>query len=159
MPDDAWFTSAPRPHPMRLRRESYPITEPIGARYADMDVYGHLNNLALETMHENSRATLNQRALPGVYDPGERSIRLVSAQNVVHFLAEAHWPAQMTAGVGVARVGRTSYVASSGLFLDDTCIGLCDTVLVAVDGNGEPTPLPEDTLQALGGMQLRDTRH
>ena len=144
-------TTASRPHPMRLRLESYPVVGEIAARYGDMDANGHLNNLALESLHENARATMNRALLPEAYDVGARRIRLVTSQNAVHFLVEAHWPAIIQTGAGVGRIGRTSYVASTGLFIDGTCIGVCDTVLVALGDDG-PVPIPDDlraTLQTV----------
>ena len=130
------------------------MVEPVTARYADMDVNGHLNNLALETMHENIRATMNSRLFPNVYDVARREVRLMAAQHVVHFLAEAHWPATIQAAIGVGRIGRTSYVVGSALFVDDTCISSCDTVLVVVDDDG-PTPIPDDARQRMDAIRLR----
>ncbi|MGI9164699.1 MAG: acyl-CoA thioesterase, partial [Mycobacterium sp.] len=136
-----WTTTAARPDPMRLRLESYPIVDEIAARFGDMDLNAHLNNLALEALHENARATMNRRLLPGAYDGAGRRLRLVTSQNAVHFLAEAHWPSMIQTGAGVGSVGRTSYVASTGLFVGGACIGVCDTVLVLIGDDG-PVPLP-----------------
>lgn len=128
---------------MRLRLDSYPIVDEIAARYGDMDANAHLNNLALEALHENARATMNRRLLASAYTPGDRPVRIVTSQNAVHFLAEAHWPALITTGAGVGRIGRTSFIASTGLFIDGTCIGVCDAVLVLVGDSG-PVPVPEE---------------
>jgi acyl-CoA thioester hydrolase len=138
---------------MRLRLESYPVVDEIAARYGDMDANGHLNNLALESLHENARATMNRALLPEAYDVGARRIRLVTSQNAVHFLVEAHWPAIIATGAGVGRIGRTSYVASTGLFIDGTCIGVCDTVLVALGDDG-PVPIPDNLRAALHTVLL-----
>lgn len=142
---------------MRLRLDSYPVIGEIAARYGDMDANAHLNNLALESLHENARATMNRDLMPDAYSPGRRRLRLVTSQNAVHFLAEAHWPAMIRTGAGVGRIGRTSYVASTGLFVDGTCIGVCDTVLVLVDENG-PAPLPDDFRAALQTVLLRSPK-
>jgi len=138
---------------MRLHLESYPVVDEIAARYGDMDANGHLNNLALESLHENARATMNRALLPEAYDVGARRIRLVTSQNAVHFLVEAHWPAIIATGAGVGRIGRTSYVASTGLFIDGTCIGVCDTVLVALGDDG-PVPIPDNLRAALHTVLL-----
>ncbi len=138
---------------MRLRLDSYPVVDEIAARYGDMDANAHLNNLALEAMHENARATMNRDVLPEAYRAGGRRLRLVTSQNAVHFLAEAHWPALIQTGAGVGRIGRTSYVASTGLFRDGACIGLCDTVLVLLDQHG-PAPLPDELRAALQTLLL-----
>lgn len=138
---------------MRLRIESYPVIAEVQARYGDMDANAHLNNLALESMHENARATMNRDLFPAAYRPGGRSFRIVTSQNAVHFLAEAHWPATIATGAGIGRIGRTSYIASTGLFRDGTCIGVCDTVLVLVGDNG-PIPIPDDFRAALETVLL-----
>lgn len=132
---------------MRLRLPSYPFVDEIAVRYGDMDANAHLNNLALESLHENARATMNRRLMPRAY-ARERRIRLVTSHNAVHFLAEAFWPGMIQTGAGIGRIGRTSYVASTGLFIDDACIGVCDTVLVLVGDDG-PQPLPDDFRVAL----------
>lgn len=145
--------TAPRPHPARLSTASYPLLDTVDARYGDMDINGHLNNLALASMHENARATLNSRAFPGVYDTSTRRIRIVTASVVVHYLLEGHWPARIQTGIGIGRIGRTSYVASTALFLEDQCLSVCDTVLVTLDDDG-PTPIPDDARRHLETLLL-----
>ncbi len=141
-------TTAPRPDPRRLRLDCYPVIGEIAARYGDMDANAHLNNLALESLHENARATMNRSLFPQAYRAGDRRLRLVTSQNAVHFLAEAHWPALIQTGAGVGRIGRTSFVASTGLFIDGSCIGVCDTVLVLLGDTG-PVALPDEFRAAL----------
>ena len=142
---------------MRLRLESYPVIGEIAARYGDMDANAHLNNLALESLHENARATMNRDLFPAAYRAGAKPFRMVTSQNAVHFLAEAHWPATIQTGAGVGRIGRTSYVASTGLFIDGACIGVCDTVLVLLGDNG-PAPIPEDFRARLQTVLLTSVR-
>ncbi|MCX2934350.1 acyl-CoA thioesterase [Mycobacterium sp. CVI_P3] len=146
-------TTAARPHEMRLRLDSYPVIDVVQARYGDMDANGHLNNLALESLHENARATMNQSLFPDIYDVTTRRLRLVTSQNAVHFLAEAHWPATIQTGAGVGRIGRTSFVASTGLFVEGHCVGVCDTVLVLLGDDG-PVPIPADRVAALEAVRL-----
>ena len=142
-----------RPHPARLSKALYPVSGLALARYGDMDANGRVNNLALESMHENARAEFNERIFPGIYDPAVRTIRLVTANNVVHFLAEVHWPARIETGLGIGRLGRTSYVVSTALFVGEDCVGLCDTVLVMLGDDG-PLPVPEDARARLGDYLL-----
>src|SRR4051812_45381793 len=142
-----------RPHPARLVAATYPVHGSVEARYGDMDANGHLNNLALESLHENARALLNARVMPGVYDGAARQIRLVSATNVVHFLKEAYWPNTIRTGIGVGRLGRTSFVASTALFIGGDCISLCDTVLVTLGDDG-PTPIPDSARAQLEALTL-----
>jgi acyl-CoA thioester hydrolase len=146
-------SAAARPHPDRLRPTLYPVRSTVEARFGDMDANRHLNNLALEAMHENARATLNTQVFPGVYTAADRRYRIVAANSVVHFLRESHWPATIHTGIGIGRIGQTSYVASTGLFVADACISLCDTVLVLLDDDG-PAPIPEDARAQLTALLL-----
>lgn len=143
-----------RPHPARLSKALYPVTGLALARYGDMDANGHVNNLALESVHENARAEFNERIFPGIYNPAARTIRLVTANNVVHFLAEVHWPSTIETGLGIGRLGRTSYVVSTALFIGEDCVGLCDTVLVVLGDDG-PIAIPEQARELLGAHLLR----
>ena len=142
-----------RPHPARLTVTTYPVQDSVDARFSDMDANGHLNNVALETLHENTRATINRRVFPSVYDRASRVLRIVTSTIVVHYLREAPWPAVIQTAIGIGHVGRTSFVASTGLFLDDQCISLCDTVLVLLGDDG-PTPIPDDARAQLASLRL-----
>ena len=146
--------TTPKPTAERRLLDAFPLTAFVEARYADMDVNGHLNNLALEALHEDIRARLNHSVFSEIYEVSSRDYRLVTAQNVVHFLAEAHWPATITTAIGVGRIGHSSLVACSGLFIDDNCISTCDTTLVLVGSTG-PVPIPQTRRDVLQTFALR----
>ena len=152
--DDALVTAVARPHPARSARDTYPVTGAGLARFGDVDANGHLNNLALASLHENARAEFNTSVFPGVYQQAIRSIRVVVASSVLHYLAEAHWPAAITTGLGVGKIGRTSYVLSTALFVEDRCVSLCDTVLVTLVDDA-PAPIPDAARAYLDSHLLR----
>lgn len=149
-----WITTTGRPHADRCRLDVYPIVEAKEARWGDMDVNGHLNHLALESLHEDARARINERYVPGTYDRTKETFRLVTSQNVVHFLAESHWPATIKAGIGIGAIGNSSVVVSSGLFIEDHCISVCDMTLVLIGDEG-PVAFPEKTREVLRKLMLR----
>lgn len=146
--------SAPRPHPRRLQRGAYPLLAQAETRFGDMDVNGHLNNLALEELHEDTRARMNRQVFADVYRSDRRNTRIVTAQNVVHFLAEAFWPATLTTAIGADRLGRSSWVVCSALFAGDTCVTTCDTTLVLLGADG-PIPIPDEARAALQELTIR----
>ena len=146
-------TIAARPDPLRLRMDCYPLHDQIPARYGDMDANGHLNNVALDSLHETVRASFGRLLRTTDTSLFDRGLRLVTAQRTTHFLAEAHWPVMIHTGAGAGRIGRTSYIASTGLFRDGECISLCDAVIVLLDRRG-PTPLPDDFRAALEAVGL-----
>ncbi|MFF4025463.1 MULTISPECIES: hypothetical protein [Nocardia] len=105
---DALVETTGRPHLARSHLGLYPLVRTSQGRYADMDANAHLNNLALELLHEDAHAVLNAKVFPGVYDPRARQLRLVASQNVVHFRAEAHWPATIETGAWAGSAGPRS---------------------------------------------------
>jgi acyl-CoA thioester hydrolase len=149
-----WITTTGRPHADRCRLDVYPIVESKEARWSDMDMNGHLNHLALESLHEDARAGINERYVPGTYDLATDAFRLVTSQNVVHFLAEAHWPATIEAGIGIGGIGNSSVVVSSGLFIDNRCISVCDMTLVLM-GDAGPVVFPEANREVMRKLMLR----
>ncbi|ORX01494.1 hypothetical protein AWC29_22865 [Mycobacterium triplex] len=150
-----WLTTTGRPHRGRCGISVYPIVETKEARYSDMDVNGHLNHLALEAVHEDARARINQMYVPGAYDPVNRVFRLVTSQNVVHFLAEVYWPATLKVGIGIGGIGRTSVVVSSGIFHDGRCISVCDMTLVLVADDG-PVAFSADNRELMRKLLLHN---
>nr|WP_163549526.1 acyl-CoA thioesterase [Candidatus Frankia nodulisporulans] len=129
----------PRRDPFRLSLASYPLSHAVIARFSDMDVNGHLNNVALSSYYEDARVAVDLRVFPEA--PGRRSFSLVVAQVSTQYLAEAPFPGTYTIGIGVSRLGTTSFTHSAGLFLDSVCLGLSDAVIVHLV-DGLPTPLP-----------------
>jgi acyl-CoA thioester hydrolase len=148
-----WITTTGRPHADRCMLGVYPVVESKEARYSDMDVNGHLNHLALEALHEDARAGINQQYVPGTYEPTTHTFRLLTSQNVVHFMAEARWPSTIKVGIGIGGIGRSSLVVSSGLFLEEACISVCDMTLVLVDDEG-PVAIPEETREVMRKLML-----
>ncbi|WP_462203091.1 acyl-CoA thioesterase [Frankia sp. CcWB3] len=112
-------------------------------RFSDMDSFGHLNNVAVASLYEDTRVRLHTRLLRPEDPGGLPGFTPVVAQLSIHYLAEAHYPATYEIGHGISRIGASSFVHSAGLFLDEVCLGLCDTVMVHLV-DGVPTPLPPD---------------
>ncbi|MGE2728320.1 acyl-CoA thioesterase [Mycolicibacterium vaccae] len=149
-----YISTVARPHPARRDAASYPVRHSIEARFGDMDANGHLNNVALESLHENTRATLNRQVFPEVYNRATRTLRIVTSTIVVHYLREAPWPSVIDTAIGIGHVGRTSFVVATGLFHGGDCVSLCDTVLVLLDDDG-PTPIPDDARARLAALRLQ----
>jgi hypothetical protein len=50
----------PRPDPTRLDPATYPVTVTIQTRFQDLDVLGHINNVAMAALFESGRVRFNQ---------------------------------------------------------------------------------------------------
>ncbi len=146
-----------KPSPDRLQLELYPFRMEIAPRFGDMDPLRHLNNVALAGMYEEGRVRFGSALYPLRLQG--RGYRLVIAEVSIRYLAESHYPAPLTIGVGVLRIGGAAHTLGQGLFQGGRCVGVCDTVLVHT-AEGRPSPIPDalratltDNLLATGEQQ------
>ena len=131
-----------KPDPSRLDPATYPLSVTVPARFRDLDTLGHINNVAIGSFYEEGRAHLNRTVFP----PETRhahGMRLLIADVHIAYLAEAHYPGDLTIAVGVQRIGGSSYTAALALFQNGQCVGTCETVMVNTDGN-RAAPLPDE---------------
>jgi acyl-CoA thioester hydrolase len=134
-----------KPEPFRLSRAAYPYFRTVPARFGDMDEEGHLNNVALAGFYEEARVSFLRHHLKS---KDGQDFRFVIANMSISYLAEAHYPGDYDIGVGVSRIGNSSFSLGAGLFLRDTCLGAMDTVQVVIE-NDKPSSLPSHLRQAL----------
>lgn len=127
--------------PARLALANYPFVRDVPARFADMDLQRHINNVAIASYYEDGRANLNMRMFGEDMFARLRDWRLVVLETRTRYLREAPFPGTYHVGAGITRLGSSSYEVGLGLFHNDTCVGLCDTVLVHLtDAGAAPIP-------------------
>ena len=119
MPDPA-HDAAPDPADGRardhrlLRRSDFPVLRDIPTRWADVDVYGHVNNVVHYGMFDT--------AVNGwLIEASGVDIRLLDAIGVVvetscRYHAELRFPGTVTAGVALDRLGTSSVAYRLALF-------------------------------------------
>lgn len=139
-----------KPEPFRLNRAAYPYFRRVIARFSDMDAERHLNNVALAAFYEDGRVSF-LHGLAG--EERGKSFRFVIANISISYLAEAHYPGDYDVGLGVTTFGRTSFGIGAGLFIGDTCVGVCDTTQVVIGPNG-PIAIPPALRAALEKKSL-----
>ena len=135
-----------KPEPHRLALASYHYKTIIEPRFGDMDALRHLNNVALAGIYEEGRLRFTSGFNHGPI--GDARARPVLAEARIRYLAEGRYPGPLTVGVGVIRLGSSSYVIGQALFQDDACIGLADVVVVWTE-HGRPAPIPKTFRTAL----------
>lgn len=120
--------------------------------WAELDAFGHVNNARFFTWFESARMALFERV--GLALVAGEDHAPILARATCDFLAPVHWPATIEVAVTVPRLGRTSFVTT----YEATRVDLAPTqvvargegVIVLVDRNGRPTPLPAALRVALG---------
>ena len=131
----------------RLDPAAYPIRLTIPTRYGDMESNAHLNNVAIARLFEETRVRFHYeiRAEGGDVSPGGVMIVHVS----IDYLGEGEYPADVSSGVGVVALGRSSYRLAIGLFQHGRAIALAESVMVSIaEDRSGGAPIP-DALRAL----------
>ncbi len=117
-------------------------------RFADLDVYGHLNNVAYATFAESGRVDFLSAVLPGSLDGRDEG--WVIAKLTVNFLASAYYPGKVKIGNVVRRLGKSSLALDQGLFVNGKCFSTIESVLVWADSKNERSrPMPEAIKEVL----------
>jgi acyl-CoA thioester hydrolase len=135
-------------------RNDFPVLRAIPTRWADNDVYGHVNNVVYYAYFDTAvngwlmEATgTDIRLLPAIGIVAETSCR---------FLAPLSFPELVTAGLRLARLGTSSVTYEIGLFrgTEDAPAGLGRFVHVYVDRDTRrPVPVPaliRDAVKIIG---------
>lgn len=121
----------------------YPVKVEILTRFSDTDSQHHINNVAVAEFYQESRFGFH-RALSKQDWEHPHGARTLVARHEMDYLAEIKYPGTVIVGVGVLRVGNSSYTLGSGMFQDGRCVGVALTVLVHADAQGSasiPAPM------------------
>jgi len=140
-----------RPDGWRLERAAYPFSCVTETRFQDLDILGHVNNVAMAALFENGRVRFN-RSL-GLFDRRRKGERWLIAAISINYLAEAHFPDDIEIMCGVGTIGTRSWRIDSAAFQNGACVATCDTTIVLTGPDGS-APLPDDLLAAIGGKMM-----
>lgn len=128
----------PRPAPWRLAADAYPHTQSVQTRFQDLDVLGHLNNVAFAALFETGRTKFNHQVK--LWGQLQRR-RSVVAQMEINYLAEGQYPADVEIATGIGAIGNRSWQILSAMFQGGQAIATCEVTIVMdkdADGGGLP---------------------
>ena len=133
----------------RHKPEGYSHTLTIDTAFSDIDVLGHVNNLAIGRYYEAARARFQMVLFTdnGFYKP-DYPLKTVLATCTYQYLGECHFPHSVTVASAIERIGNSSYTVLQALFQNHQCIGLCDSVMV-LTRDKKPYPLPLDSRERM----------
>ena len=141
-----------KPEGWRLNLSAYPIILESDTRFQDMDINGHLNNVAFASLFENARVQLHRKARPWTERPKNERTMVASVE--INYLREGNFPAPVTIGSGIGRIGNSSWVVVQAMFQKGQCIGTCDSVIVCRTDN-EAKPLRAEVVAELEEMMAK----
>ena len=139
--------SAPANEPTRRGpepRARYAAFRPITTRWADNDVYGHVNNVVYYSFFDTAVNGLLMDA--GVLDVHHGEVIGLVVETQCNYFAPIAFPQAISAGVRVAQLGRSSVRYEIGLYAGDApdSAAAGHFIHVYVDRvTRRPVPLPE----------------
>ena len=139
------------PAPEKLTSNDFPVLWPVGTRWADNDMFGHLNNAVYYQLFDtainawiNTSTGVNPVTIPWLG---------IVAESGCRYFSELHFPESLVVGLAVTRLGRSSVTYRLGVFRSEegreetqvqpiTALG--HWVHVYVDrASRKPVPIPD----------------
>ena len=137
----------------RPTRDQYAVIRPIPTRWADNDVYGHVNNAAYYGFFDTAvNAWLIER---GLLDTAESPAIGLVVETGCRYHAALSFPQTIGAALRVARLGTSSVRYELALFSQGEPEAAADGHFVHVYVDREtrrPTPIPAAIRTALEGL-------
>lgn len=141
-----------RPEPLPLSH--FPVQRHIGTRWADNDVYGHVNNVVYYSWFDT--AVNGWLIESGVLDIHQGEVIGLVVHTECHYFAPLAFPQPVVAGIQVAHLGNSSVRYRVGLFAKGeplaAAYGTFTHVYVS-RADRRPVPLPQPLRQLLESHQ------
>lgn len=125
----------PRPAPWRLDPAAYPHHDVIQTRFQDLDVLGHINNVAWAALFETARIRFYHK----LNSAGPSRARGLVANVEINYLGEGDFPTDMAVVSGIGRLGTRSWQTLSLALQDGKPLATCDVTIVST-GVSETEP-------------------
>lgn len=148
------MSSAQRPAP--IVRAAFSFFTPLQTRWADNDLYGHVNNVVYYAYFDTAIAAM--LIAEGGLDPWNDQVIGIAVENGCRFHRSVAFPDRLTAGVGIGHLGNSSVRYVIGIFKeeDEAAAAEGHFVHVFVDRRTQrPLPIPEKIRSVLERHRLR----
>lgn len=141
----------PQPEPRSAYRSFMPIT----TRWADNDVYGHVNNVVYYAWFDT--AVNGHLIEQGVLDIHAGTMIGLVVETQCHYFSPISFPQRVTAGIRVAHLGKSSVRYEVGLFADDEPLSAAKGHFVHVMVSRQsrrPAEIAPDLLRAVKALSV-----
>jgi acyl-CoA thioester hydrolase len=107
------FSAGP-PDAEELASRDFPVLWPVLTRWADNDMFGHLNNAVYYQLFDTAiNGWINTSV---AVDPVTTTAQGIVAESGCRYFSELHFPQPLLVGVAVTRLGRSSVTYRLGIF-------------------------------------------
>jgi acyl-CoA thioester hydrolase len=138
----------------RLIRANFSHFRPIATRWADNDVYGHVNNVIYYNWFDT--AVNGWLIDQGLLDPVTSPVIALVVETGCAYFESVSFPETVEIGLGVERLGRSSVTYRLGVFRagSDAAAAQGRFTHVHVDRHSRrPVPIPEQARLAMAALQ------
>ena len=108
------FSAGP-PDSDGLTSRDFPVLWPVLTRWADNDMFGHLNNAVYYQLFDTAINGWINTNLPDV-DPVTMAAQGIVAESGCRYFSELHFPERLVVGLAITRLGRSSITYRLGIF-------------------------------------------
>lgn len=144
--------------PAPYERNRFNIFMPLQTRWADNDIYGHMNNVVHYALFDTA---VNEWLIDqGLLDIENSSQIGLVVETGCHYFAELAFPDKIEAGIGIEHIGSSSVIYRVALFREgeDKAAAQGRFVHVYVDRKSrKPMPLPDNWTKAMRPLLLELT--
>ena len=102
------------PAPDGLTSSDFPVHWPVPTRWADNDMFGHLNTAVYYQLFDTAINGWIQTNV--ALDPVATTAQGIVAESGCRYFSELHFPERLVVGVAVTRLGRSSVTYRLGVF-------------------------------------------
>ncbi|MEM6934267.1 MAG: thioesterase family protein [Pseudomonadota bacterium] len=136
-------------------RSAFRLFRPIATRWADNDIYGHVNNVEYYAFFDTA---VNGHLIDaGALSIGDGHVIGLVVSTSCDYFSPVAFPDALEAGLGVTRLGTSSVTYRVGIFKlgDETASAAGSFTHVYVGSSARrPVPLPETYLKALEPLKI-----
>lgn len=139
--------------PLPLARSAFKHERALQTRWADNDIYGHINNVVYYSYFDTVVNTYLIES--GVLDPQNSTVIGLVVETRCHYFKPLAFPDRLIGTLKVARLGTSSVVYEVGIFRDgeDDAAAQGNFIHVYVDRTSRrPVKLPEDFRRAVSAL-------
>ena len=140
------FSAGP-PESDGLTSRDFPVLWPVLTRWADNDMFGHLNNAVYYQLFDTAINGWIQTNVE--LDPVATTAQGIVAESGCRYFSELHFPERLVVGLAVTRLGRSSVTYRLGILRTaeepQPVAALGHWVHVYIDrASRRPVPIPDD---------------
>ena len=140
-----------KPDPAALAPARYPFHCAMATRFGDLDTNMHLNNVAMLGILEDARVRFHHAS--GYYGAVGKMTTMV-ASVAIEYLGQAYYPPPLDVHIGIASLGRSSYVLHQLGLQEGRAVSFAQSVMVCV-ADSRPAPIPPEFIDGVATWMLR----